>query len=106
MNDPSCGIVDHWEDAWTISKPLNHDLASQLEQRLPGFHLPRQKWSTLNLFSWDQRRCVDLMTKWNPAQNVRCDCGLPNQTTSHNIITGCPIYSFNKGLHGLVNLVK
>jgi len=76
---------------------VNSHLVCDHTIRQPGFDLPRQQWSPLNLFAWNRDTVV--LRRWQLADTDLCACGKTN-TMSH-IVESCLLKKLNGGLSQL-----
>ena len=70
---------------------------------VPGQHLPRKEWTTLNRLRTGVGRFGAAMHKWGLTDSAHCECGDPSQTVEH-VMTSCPIYRPPNGDRGLTDL--
>ena len=70
---------------------------------VPGQHLPRKAWTTLNRLRTGVGRFAASMQRWGLAESAHCECGDPSQTAEH-VINCCPKFRPPNGDRGLIDL--
>ena len=92
-----------WRDQWKAAEPSRLHLYIQDPTDVPGQHLPRKAWTTLNRLRTGVGRFAAYMQRWGLAESAHCECGDPSQTAEH-VITCCPKFRPPNGDRGLIDL--
>ena len=95
----SLDISSQWKENWRSAQVVNFSLVDDPTIWQPGFNLPRQQWSLLNLFRTAQGHCRVSKKLWNQAATDLCPCS-EKQTMSH-IVDSRPLTKLNGGLFQL-----
>jgi len=92
-------IKSRWRHNWKSAQVVNSHSVCDPTIRQPGFNLPWQQWSLLNLFRTEQGHCSACRRKWQLTDTDLCPCG-ETQTMSQ-IVESCPLTKLNGGLSRL-----
>ena len=109
LNSTSAGtsraswVKSRWREQWRGAEPswLHRYIEDPTE--VPGDHLPRKQWTTLNRLRTGVGRFAESMQRWGLTDSAHCDCGDPKQTVDH-VLTSCPKHRPPNGELGLMNL--
>ena len=85
-------ICSRWREEWLSAKVFNCFIVDDPATRVPGFDLPRCRWSLLNRFRTGQGPCRASRHRWGHGNTSTCDCGL-TQTMNH-LVEDCPLHKF------------
>jgi len=86
-------IKSRWRHNWKSAQVVNSHLVCDPTIRQPGFDLPRQQWSLLNLFRTEQGHCSACRRKWRLTDTDLCPCS-ETQMMSH-VVESCPLTKLN-----------
>lgn len=82
-------LTNAWRRQWESDSPQESHQMACIDQKPPGFELPRNTWTALNRIRTGTGRCADSLHRWGKALTPECDCGAQRQTVRH-IIEECP----------------
>ena len=94
-----------WKEEWRAAAPSRLHRYIEDPTDVPGEHLPRGQWTTLNRLRTGVGRFGESMQRWGLVDSAHCDCGDPLQTVDH-ILTSCSKHRPPNGDLGLKNLDK
>lgn len=96
-------VKARWRDQWKAAEPSRLHQFIEDPTDVPGQHLPRKEWTTLNRLRTGVGRFGAAMQKWGLTDSAHCECGDPLQTVEH-VMTSCPKYRPPNGDRGLIDL--
>ena len=99
MPDEDFNLNAQWREKWLNAIVPNKQLVSDPTTPLPGFNLPRRKWSMLNRYRSGHGVCAETEHKWGLRDSPNCECGQV-QSMLH-IVEHCPLTKLNGGLECL-----
>lgn len=98
LYDENFEIDTAWSTHWSTSgrcSPLFNDRSSDAD-----LQLPRKAWCNLNRLRTGTGRTLDTLYKWGLADDPKCPCGAPRQTTDH-ILRECHLLSYEGPLNNI-----
>lgn len=92
-----------WKDQWKAAGPSRLHQFIKDPTDVPGQHLTRREWTTLNRLRTGVGRFGAVMQKWGLTDSAHCECGDPSQTLEH-VMSTCPKFRPPNGIQGLIDL--
>jgi len=101
LPDQDFDVNVQWRKKWSNAIPEvpNKHRVPDPTIALPGFNLPRRKWSILNWYRTGHGLCAETEHKWGLHDNQNRECG-QIQSMLH-IVEHCPLTKLNGGLETL-----
>uniref|UniRef100_A0A2D4LLQ5 Uncharacterized protein n=1 Tax=Micrurus spixii TaxID=129469 RepID=A0A2D4LLQ5_9SAUR len=82
-------INTQWKAKWAAECPGTGSYIDDPTQKMAGFDIPHQHWSTLNRIRTQHGVCQDSLFKWGLVSTPQCNCGC-SSTNIHHMVSECP----------------